>query len=547
MSYLALARKWRPQSFSEVVGQEHVVSALTHALDEDRIHHAFLFTGTRGVGKTTLARIFAKALNCEQGVSSSPCGECQTCRAVDEGRFIDLIEVDAASRTKVDDTRDLLSNVQYSPTQGRYKVYLIDEVHMLSTHSFNALLKTLEEPPPHVKFLLATTDPQKLPVTVLSRCLQFNLRALQQSAITEQQIKILEAEEVSFDPSAIAILSRAASGSLRDALSLLDQAISHGGGEIEEERVRSMLGMIEDRTIISLLNALVDRDAEELISIVKEMTQKTVSFVSALDDLLLGLHDIALYQTDPELVGELDRNYPISVELAGRFSPEEVQLFYQIALIGKRDLPLAPDPRSGFEMVLLRMLAFSPDQPSEAIAQTPAAVVGAKPKAALGGDNKQDQNKTKRNKQKGAKQEKPQEQEPGSKIPHDTTSWERFIEEASLRGVVRELAMNLAPLFDASKNQIQLRLDKAHQNLFSKGRAKQIDSALSEWLGRAIDVDYQIDEVAVRSPAKAKRDRTTARQEEAERIIDEDPNIAELKRRFDATVVPGSVRPSGKQ
>jgi len=550
MSYLALARKWRPRAFSEVVGQEHVVSALIHALDENRLHHAFLFAGTRGVGKTTLARIFAKALNCEQGVSSSPCGACPTCQAVDDGRFIDLIEVDAASRTKVDDTRDLLSNVQYAPTQGRYKVYLIDEVHMLSTHSFNALLKTLEEPPPHVKFLLATTDPQKLPVTVLSRCLQFNLRALQQAAITDQQIKILEAEEITFQPSAIDILSRAAAGSLRDALSLLDQAISHGGGQVEEERVRAMLGMIEDKVVFSLLNALADRDAEKLMSVVKEMAQKTVSFTSALDDLLLGLHDISLYQNNPRLVEELDRNHPISSELAGRFSSEDVQLFYQIALIGKRDLPLAPDQQSGFEMVLLRMLVFSPDPLPEALSHTPPAGAGAKPKGAPREVKRTEkkapvkEKKAQKNKEIIAESEVVMEQGSSTSVPHDPDSWECFVVDASLSGVVRELAMNIAPVFDPSKDQLRLMLDKAHQNLFSKGRAKEINRALTEWLGRKITVDFQIDDVVAQSPAKEKRDKITARQEEAERIIDQDPNIAELKRRFDATVIPGTVRPS---
>ncbi|HIE54749.1 MAG TPA: DNA polymerase III subunit gamma/tau, partial [Chromatiaceae bacterium] len=361
MTYQVLARKWRPRNFEEMAGQEHVLRALINALDNDRIHHAFLFTGTRGVGKTTIARILAKSLNCEQGVSSKPCGECAACREIDEGRFVDLIEVDAASRTKVEETRDLLDNVQYAPTRGRYKVYLIDEVHMFSGHSFNALLKTLEEPPPHVKFLLATTDPQKLPVTILSRCLQFNLKHLSPEQIRNHLGMVLGKEGIEFDTPALGLIARAADGSMRDALSLLDQAIAFGGGTLRESDVRSMLGSIEQHHVIDLLNGLADGDAGALLTRVAQLAEQAPDFAGVLAELISTLHRIALAQAVPEAVNDEMADREAVLALAERLSPEDVQLYYQIALIGRRDLPLATTPRGGFEMVLLRMLAFRPD------------------------------------------------------------------------------------------------------------------------------------------------------------------------------------------
>lgn len=360
MSYQVLARKWRPRTFADMVGQQHVLRALTNALDEDRLHHAFLFTGTRGVGKTTVARILAKCLNCETGTTATPCGECGTCLEVDEGRFVDLIEVDAASRARVDETRELLDNVQYAPVRGRYKVYLIDEVHMFSKHSFNALLKTLEEPPPHVKFLLATTDPQRLPITVLSRCLQFNLRRLTTELIEGQLEKITAAETINSDAPALRLLSRAADGSMRDALSLLDQAIAYGGGKLEEDDVRAMLGAIEHSHIVGILDALVGRDAGAMMSATDTLAQSVPDFEEVLAELSTALARIAVLQAVPnppqdELEDEVLRPY------AGQLAPELIQLFYQIALTSRRDIPLAPSPRVGFEMAMLRMLAFSPD------------------------------------------------------------------------------------------------------------------------------------------------------------------------------------------
>jgi len=360
MSYQVLARKWRPRSFREMVGQTHVLKALINALDNQRLHHAYLFTGTRGVGKTTIARILAKCLNCETGVSSTPCGQCSVCREIDEGRFVDLIEVDAASRTKVEDTRELLDNVQYSPSRGRYKVYLIDEVHMLSSHSFNALLKTLEEPPPHVKFLLATTDPQKLPVTILSRCLQFSLKNMPPERVVEHLTHVLGAENVPFEDDALWLLGRAADGSMRDAMSLTDQAIAFGEGKVLAADVRAMLGTLDHGQVYGVLHALLDGDARALLEAVRHLAEQGPDWGGVLAEMLNVLHRVAIAQALPEAVdnGQGDRERVLA--LAQALPAEDVQFYYQMGLIGRRDLPLAPDPRGGFEMVLLRMLAFRP-------------------------------------------------------------------------------------------------------------------------------------------------------------------------------------------
>ena len=360
MSYQVLARKWRPRNFKELVGQEHVQRALINALDNDRLHHAFLFTGTRGVGKTTIARILAKALNCEQGTSATPCEQCSTCQEINEGRYVDLIEVDAASRTKVEDTRELLDNVQYAPTRGRYKVYLIDEVHMLSTHSFNALLKTLEEPPPHVKFLLATTDPQKLPVTILSRCLQFNLKRLGADQIEQHLSNILSQEDIQTDTQAIAQVARAADGSMRDALSLLDQAIAYGGGKLEAREVSAMLGTVDKKYVYELLQGVAAGDANALIQHIQAIAEQSPNFTTLLDEILSLLHRISLAQMAPQALHSDGFDLDSIKQLAADMTPEDAQLYYQIGLLGKRDLSLAPDPKTGFEMCLLRMLAFKP-------------------------------------------------------------------------------------------------------------------------------------------------------------------------------------------
>ena len=360
MSYQVLARKWRPRSFRELVGQQHVLQALVNALDHDRLHHAYLFTGTRGVGKTTIARILARCLNCDLGVSSEPCGQCSACNEINEGRFVDLIEVDAASRTKVEDTRELLENVQYAPTRGRFKVYLIDEVHMLSSHSFNALLKTLEEPPPHVKFLLATTDPQKLPVTILSRCLQFHLKNMEPERIVNHLKYVLEQEMVPFEDGALWQLGRAADGSMRDAMSLTDQAIAFGAGKVLDADVADMLGAIDQSLVFELLEALADGQGQALLAAVDRLSQHAPDYVAALAELLSVLHRIAIAQALPEAIDNSRGDREQIMALAQRLPSEDVQLFYQTALLGRRDLPMSPEPRAGFEMVLLRMLAFRP-------------------------------------------------------------------------------------------------------------------------------------------------------------------------------------------
>ena len=360
MSYQVLARKWRPKTFREMVGQEHVLKALINALDHDRLHHAYLFTGTRGVGKTTIARILAKCLNCESGVSSEPCGVCGACLEIAEGRFIDLIEVDAASRTKVEDTRELLENVQYAPSRGRFKIYLIDEVHMLSTHSFNALLKTLEEPPPHVKFLLATTDPQKLPATILSRCLQFHLKNMTPERIVAHLSNVLTQEVIAFEEPALWQLGRAADGSMRDALSLTDQAVAFGSGKVLEADVRAMLGSIDQGIVYELLEALSATDGPQLMAVVARAAEQATDYAGVLEELLMLLHRVAVAQAVPEAVDNSSGDRERIVALAAQLAAEDTQLFYQMGLLGRRDLPLAPDPRVGLEMTLLRMLAFRP-------------------------------------------------------------------------------------------------------------------------------------------------------------------------------------------
>ncbi|MBM1198991.1 DNA polymerase III subunit gamma/tau [Pseudomonas fragi] len=394
MSYQVLARKWRPRSFREMVGQTHVLKALINALDSQRLHHAYLFTGTRGVGKTTIARIIAKCLNCETGITSTPCGECSVCREIDEGRFVDLIEIDAASRTKVEDTRELLDNVQYAPSRGRFKVYLIDEVHMLSSHSFNALLKTLEEPPPYVKFILATTDPQKLPATILSRCLQFSLKNMTPERVVEHLSHVLSVENVPFEDDALWLLGRAADGSMRDAMSLTDQAIAFGEGKVLAGDVRAMLGTLDHGQVFDLLHALIEGDAKAMLEAVRHLAEQGPDWNGVLSEILNVFHRVAIAQALPDGVdnGHGDRDRVLA--LAQALPAEDVQFYYQMGLIGRRDLPLAPDPRGGFEMVLLRMLAFrpadtgnAPSQPlkpvgiSQATVDSAQAVAGTTPVA----------------------------------------------------------------------------------------------------------------------------------------------------------------------
>ncbi len=534
---MVLARRWRPHVFSELVGQEHVQRALINALDEDRLHHAFLFTGTRGVGKTTIARILAKCLNCDKGVQSVPCGECSACAEIDEGRFVDLIEVDAASRTKVDDTRELLENVQYSPTRGRYKVYLIDEVHMLSTHSFNALLKTLEEPPPHVKFLLATTDPQKLPVTVLSRCLQFNLKRLPLTLIQGQLEKILTTDKIEFEPVALELLSRAADGSMRDALSLLDQAIAYSGGSVSEVDVRAMLGTIDQRHIYSLLGALAQGDIGSALQVVEELDELAPDYEAALGNLAEALHKLALRQVAKLPAEETAEDAELE-RLAGQLSEESVQLYYQIALTGRRDLPLAPDPRSGFEMTLLRMHAFEPARtPTVSPAPTPVANKAPATRAPAGGSRKASTT---------AAPPRAKKAKPGKSATGDNNvdlNWREVIEALPLKGAARQLAANCG-LRAREDGVIHLLLAPGNEHLLTEQLQGRLQSALAKHFDEAVKLRIEIGAPVEETLAAEQARKVSERQAQAEQAIEQDPNVAALREAFDAEVQPASVKPS---
>jgi len=530
MSYQVLARKWRPRNFTELVGQDHVQRALVNALDNDRLHHAYLFTGTRGVGKTTIARIFAKSLNCEEGVSSTPCGKCSACEEINEGRFIDLIEVDAASRTKVEDTRELLENVQYAPTRGRYKVYLIDEVHMLSGHSFNALLKTLEEPPPHVKFLLATTDPQRLPVTVLSRCLQFNLKSLTLSQISGQIDNILKKEQVSSDAGAVRELAFSANGSMRDALSLLDQAIAFGNGSVAEDEVRAMLGTIDRDVIYRLLDALSQADAALLLDEVNKTDAFAPDYTALLADLVSVLQRIAIAQTLPDAIDDTFGDRDAVLALADKLSAEDVQLYYQIGLIGRRDLPLSPEPRGGFEMVLLRMLAFRPVQ-AETGASAPA--LSQKTQAAQPAAVK-----------KAALKPAPQVAAGGSGTADASTSeWAGIIESLSLKGMAREMSLNCV-FHGMQDDVVELTLDPAHVHLLGKAREEQLEVALAEYYQRKVSVRInKKDKLQSETPAGQRTRQKNERQQQAEQSIQQDENIKAIQDAFGGSVNQESIRP----
>jgi DNA polymerase-3 subunit gamma/tau len=534
MTYIALARKWRPKRFTEMVGQEHVLKALANSLDSGKVHHAFLFTGTRGVGKTTVARILAKSLNCEMGVSSNPCGKCAACREIDEGRFVDLIEVDAASRTKVDDTRELLDNVQYAPTRGRYKVYLIDEVHMLSNHSFNALLKTLEEPPPHVKFLLATTDPQKLPVTVLSRCLQFSLKRLSSNLIGERLKAIASTEQLEYEPSALALIARSAEGSMRDALSLLDQLIAFGGGALNEANARAMLGTIDRNRVTRIVEALARGDGSELLAQVRELDRDAPDYDRALVDLAAFLQRLAIVQVVPDAAGEDGEFDADALGRLGRaVAAEDVQLYYQIALAGRRDLPMAPDPRLGFEMTLLRMLAFRPDS---------AATAPGRPESSGGAALREGRPST------GQPAPTPATAVPAPARPAaapsiDAARWPAIVSAAGLSGMARQIALNCVP---ASFVDGALVLRLGESSAFSRSPAveEKLAQGLSKYLGRDIRVVFEVSQSDLATPA---RQRAIADQERALRAtasFDEDPAVKGLQERFGAEVDVASVKPT---
>ncbi len=585
MSYLALARKWRPKTFAELVGQEHVVKALRNALDSGKVHHAFLFTGTRGVGKTTIARIFAKSLNCETGVGSEPCGHCAVCLEVDAGRFVDLIEIDAASNTGVDDVRELIDSAQYAPARGRYKVFLIDEVHMLSKNAFNALLKTLEEPPGHVKFLLATTDPQKLPVTVLSRCLQFNLRRLREEEIVGQMAHILAAENISAEKPALELLGAAADGSLRDGLSLLDQAIAHGDGQLLEPQVRSMLGTLDQDAVLRLLEALADGDGADLYAAIELLAGYVVDYRSVLDALATALHRIQLQQLLPDGAADAALD-PVRVRaLAGRMAPEDVQLYYQLATTGGRDIELAPTARIGFEMSVLRMLAFRPETDAErpraadasgrttaparpsasavpATSRDPAAEARVIPSSPSPATQPQAPLSSLPEPAKTTRQpavpppsaplaapsaaatpvDKPAAEAAKQPVPNDGADWIALVPHLGLAAVAGQIAENCTVL-GHEDGVLRLGLRREHEFIATTRLREQVEQRIRSVVDRPVRVRFEVVSDVGDTAAQQNQRARSERQQQAERDFGADPHIKAALAALDGEIAPGSVRP----
>lgn len=558
MSYQVLARKWRPKTFASLVGQTHVVRALTHALSEQRLHHAYLFTGTRGVGKTTLARILAKSLNCETGVTATPCGTCLTCSEIDTGRFVDLLEVDAATNTRVDEMRQLLENAVYAPTRGRFKVYVIDEVHMLSNSAFNAMLKTLEEPPEHVKFILATTDPQKIPVTVLSRCLQFNLKQMTPSAIAGHLRHILDSEQIAAEPAALQLLARSAAGSMRDALSLLDQAIAHGAGKVDEAQVRDMLGAVDLDYLFSILDALLAGDAAGMLRIADQMSTRSLSFDTALQELANLLTRLQVAQLAPETIADDLPDHARLLALAAQLDPEFVQLAYQIAVHGRKELPLAPEELAGFTMTLLRLHAFRPAQANEATTPHPptkraaehfaplterqsAPLVMSPPVSYRVADVADDVANT----------------QPTSAIAPPTAiamannnpppanqmqDWPTILAAITISGMARELAQH-CELRSIDATQVALRLSPTHRHLQMKPAQDKLQQALSEHFGRNLQVRIELATIEGDTPAAAQQRGKQARQESAIAAIEQDSFVRGIIEAFDASLIESSIKP----
>jgi DNA polymerase-3 subunit gamma/tau len=590
MSYQVLARKWRPKTFREMVGQEHVLKALINALDHNRLHHAYLFTGTRGVGKTTIARILAKCFNCEAGVSSEPCGVCSACTEIAEGRFIDLIEVDAASRTKVEDTRELLDNVQYAPTRGRYKVYLIDEVHMLSTHSFNALLKTLEEPPPHIKFLLATTDPQKLPATILSRCLQFNLKNMTPERVVHHLQHVLGQEMIAFEEPALWLLGRSADGSMRDALSLTDQAIAFGQGKVGEAEVRAMLGSIDQGVVYELLAALLAGDGAALLAAVARVAEQATDFAGVLEEMLVALHRIAIAHAVPDGLDNSRGDRERILDLAAQVAAEDAQLFYQIALNGRRDLPLSVDPRSGLEMTLLRMLAFKPQgvpqpprgalpgaaetesapakkpeapraAPIVAPAVAPAATMAVAPAvpepAAPAAVQPIDEPAPPAPRPIAEPAAAPRESAPppaaaAALAPlqlktFDNAVWTTRFAEFGIGGVIGTIAAHcclMSPADGATGNgALHFILDRGHASFFDGAHTQRIVELLGRAFGEPVQAVIEVGEPPLETPAAYRERQRLLRLTAARQALVDDPNVRLLQDTFGAVLEDGSIEP----
>ncbi len=545
MAYQVLARKWRPQNFSQLVGQEHVSKSLINALQHQRLHHAYLFTGTRGCGKTTIARILAKAINCLNLQDYNPCGQCAVCRDFDSGRFMDLIEVDAASRTKVEDTRDLLDNAQYAPNQGKYKVYLIDEVHMLSGHSFNALLKTLEEPPEHVKFLLATTDPHKIPITVLSRCLQFNLKRLLPEQIRQQMTFILQQEQIEFDQEALALLARAADGSMRDGLSLVDQAIAYGQGRVNQVDVSAMLGTVAQQPVDDLLRSLAQHDGKAILATIAEIAELTPDFGDVLQQMLRVLHRVALLQTLPDY---LDQEFDAALlaDLAALIPAEDVQLYYQIGLVGQKDFDLAPDPRTGFEMLMLRMLTFRPlraenqtsAMPQHAVQPRTAPISHAVPTPARAVNSPPTHIPQP---QAAPIPAAPVYQQPTS-APVVTSQWGQMIAAMNLSALTKQLANNCV-LESIDNQQCTLLVDPTYTVSGSKTK-ENLQAALQNYVRNpALKLTIKAQKSSHTTPAIQQQQERDDKQQNAVDAINADPNVIAFKENFNARIEPGTIKP----
>jgi len=547
MSYQVLARKYRPRSFDTLVGQAHVVQALKNALDQKRLHHAYLFTGTRGVGKTTLARILAKALNCKKGISSTPCGSCSACTEINQGRYVDLIEVDAASNTQVDNMRDLLDNAQYAPTQGQFKIYIIDEVHMLSKSAFNAMLKTLEEPPEHVKFILATTDPQKVPVTVLSRCLQFNLKQMPSASISEYMEKILKEEAINYEINAIYLIAKAANGSMRDALSILDQGIAYCGGTIEEATIKKMLGAIDQSYLFNLIQAVIDQDGQKVIEIAKHMDERNLSFEAALNDLANLIQLISVTQAIPESleVSYLDRDQVIA--LSKKISAEQLQLLYQITILGRRDLYLAPDEYAGFTMTLLRMLSFAPQD--ALIAKNPAIakndVAHSATKIESAAISKDVSSETFEIKKKIEVTHEIDEDISDKEISKEAVpfngNWRELVDQLKL-GLVKALAQQ-SELVSFKNNEIILSIADEHKHLLNEAYQKKLELSLSEHFSQRIKLVI-LQKGANNSPLKQKQEERSTLMKDTENAILQDQFVKSLLTEFNAEIIPSSIKPN---